>query len=277
MNRRHRPQRLSLLTVLLATVALSAAAFSAAPAGAGGRGVEFDGKRVQVPASWPVYRLAQHPGMCVRLDRRAVYLGTPAAQQRCPATVIGKQRAILVEPERAGARGSALPRAATPGASASAGGAVFTGLGFDACTAPSQKSMSAWRASSPYEAIGVYIGGSNRGCSQPNLTASWVASQTAAGWHLIPTYVGLQAPTSACSSCAKLNSNQATAQGAAAAADAVVQAGALGMGPGSPIYFDMEAYTRTSSATAATLAFLESWTEKLHALGYSSGVYSSSA
>ncbi|MGE0067430.1 MAG: DUF1906 domain-containing protein, partial [Solirubrobacterales bacterium] len=277
MNRRHRPQRLSLLTVLLATVALSAAAFAAAPAGAAARGVEFDGKRVQVPASWPVYRLAQHPGMCVRLDRRAVYLGTPAAQQRCPATVIGKQRAILVEPERAGARSSALPRATTPGASASAGGAVFTGLGFDACTAPSQKSMSAWRASSPYEAIGVYIGGSNRGCSQPNLTASWVATQTAAGWHLIPTYVGLQAPTSACSSCAKLNSNQATAQGAAAAADAVVQAGALGMGPGSPIYFDMEAYTRTSSATAATLAFLESWTEKLHALGYSSGVYSSSA
>ena len=49
------------------------------------------------------------------------------------------------------------------------------------------------------------------------------------------------------------------------------------MGPGSPIYFDMEAYTQTSSATAATLAFLEAWTEKLHSLGYPSGVYSSSA
>jgi hypothetical protein len=48
------------------------------------------------------------------------------------------------------------------------------------------------------------------------------------------------------------------------------------MGPGSPIYFDMESYTRTSSATAATLAFLEAWTEKLHSLGYVSGVYSSS-
>ena len=44
------------------------------------------------------------------------------------------------------------------------------------------------------------------------------------------------------------------------------------MGPGSPIYFDMEAYTRTSSATSATLAFLEAWTEKLHTLGYTSGV-----
>jgi hypothetical protein len=49
------------------------------------------------------------------------------------------------------------------------------------------------------------------------------------------------------------------------------------MGPGSPIYFDMESYSRTSSATAATLAFLEAWTKKLHALGYVSGVYSSSA
>ena len=39
----------------------------------------------------------------------------------------------------------------------------------------------------------------------------------------------------------------------------------------------MESYSRTSSATAATLTFLEAWTSKLHALGYVSGVYSSSA
>jgi hypothetical protein len=216
--------------------------------------------------------------MCVRLDRRAVYLGTPAANQRCPAAAaIGRQRAILVEGRTAArARASALPTPTRPLASASAGGSVFTGLGFDACTAPSSRSMSAW-AESPYRAIGVYIGGLNRGCSQPNLTASWVSAQTAAGWNLIPTYVGLQAPTSACSSCAKISSSQATAQGAAAASDAVAQAAALGMGPGSPIYNDMEAYTQTSSATATTLAFLEAWTEELHSLGYVSGVYSSSA
>ena len=136
--------------------------------------------------------------------------------------------------------------------------------------------MAAW-GDSPYRAIGVYIGGSNRGCSQPNLTSSWVSAQTAAGWHLIPTYVGLQAPTSSCSSCAKLSPSQATAQGEEAAVDAVAQAAAVAIGPGSPIYFDMESYTRTSSATAATLAFLEAWTEKLHSLGYVSGVYSSSA
>lgn len=245
------------------------------------RSVHFDGRAIEVPADWPVYRLKQHPGMCVRLDRRAVYLGTPSAQQRCPSDAIGRRRAILVEPRRSRSpRAPILPSAPQPLARASAAttssGAVFTGLGFDACTAPSSQAMAAWKRS-PYRAVGVYIGGLNRACSQPNLTASWVASQTAAGWYLIPTYVGLQAPTSSCTSCAKLSPSQATAQGAAAAVDAVNDASAVAMGPGSPIYYDMESYTQTSSATAATLAFLEAWTQKLHSLGYLSGVYSSSA
>jgi hypothetical protein len=261
---------LGLPALLLALLLTGAHAPSA---GAASRTVQFDGRSVQVPAGWPVIRLDRQPRTCVRLDRRAVYLGTPSARQNCPAEAIGRRRAILVEPDRAGAAAlRTLPRRAT----ASAGGSVFTGLGFDACTAPSSRSMAAWE-DSPYRAVGVYIGGINRACSQPNLTAEWVAAQTEAGWHLIPTYVGLQAPTSACSSCAKLTSSQATAQGVAAAVDAVEEAGAVAMGPGSPIYFDMESYSQTSSATAATLAFLEAWTEKLHTLGYVSGVYSSSA
>lgn len=263
---------------LLMLALLACAASGLVPAGASARTLHFDGQRVQAPRSWPVYRLSQHPGMCVRLDRRAVYLGTPGANQHCPATaVVGRRRAILVEP-RAAARASrsALPTPAQRIAGASSGGSVFTGLGFDACAAPSSRTMAAW-AASPYRAIGVYIGGTNRGCSQPNLTSSWVGAQTAAGWHLIPTYVGLQAPTSACSSCAKLSASRATAQGEEAAVDAVAQAASVAMGPGSPIYFDMEGYSRTSSSSAATLAFLEAWTEKLHTLGYSSGVYSSGA
>jgi hypothetical protein len=136
--------------------------------------------------------------------------------------------------------------------------------------------MSAWSLS-PYQAIGIYIGGANRACSQPNLTTSWVGTQVSAGWRLIPTYVGLQAPTSSCSSCAKLSSSQATGQGTAAAEDAVADAQSVGIGPGNPIYFDMEAYTRTSSASRATLTFLAAWTAQLHVLGYASGVYSSSA
>ncbi len=258
---------------LAAAVAL---AICATPAAA--RTVEFDGRQVDVPAGWPVHRLAEHPHMCVRLDRRAVYLGTPGASQRCPSHAIGARRAILVDPS-ARSRARAQASAIAPGTTTPVSGSEeFTGLGFDACAAPSSRAMAAWE-SSPYRAVGVYIGGLNRACSQPNLTAAWVGEQVAEGWHLIPTYVGLQAPTSACTTCASLSSGLGTAtkQGAEAARDAVADAQAIGMGPGSPIYFDMEAYTRTASATRATLTFLAAWTEELHLLGYTSGVYSSSA
>jgi hypothetical protein len=251
---------------------------AALPASAGAKTVPFEGQRVAVPQGWPVIRLSEHPRTCVRLDRKAVYLGTPSSAQRCPANAIGRRRAILVDP---GARARAMRVRAQASRVAPAHISVaseYTGLGFDACTTPSSRSMSAW-ASSPYRAIGVYIGGANRGCSQPNLTASWVAEQAAAGWQLIPTYVGLQAPTSSCSSCAKLSSGSgsATLQGSDAATDAVNQARIAGIGEGSPIYFDMESYTRTVSASSATMTFLEAWTTRLHALGYDSGVYSSSA
>jgi hypothetical protein len=253
-----------------AMVAVAALAVLAAPAAAGT--VQFDGRQVHVPAGWSVYRLATHPHICVRLDRRAVYLGTPGPGQRCPSRALGRRRAIVVEPgpsHRAAASAVAPPVPV-------AGGSVYTGLGFDACAAPSSRTMAAW-LTSPYRAIGVYVGGANRACSQPNLTATWVGEQVGAGWHLIPAYVGLQAPTSSCSSCAKLSAGAAGAQGAAAARDAVAKAQAVGIGTGSPIYFDMEAYTRTTSATSATLTFLSAWTTELHNEGYVSGVYSSSA
>jgi hypothetical protein len=252
--------------ILLALAASAAAA----------KTIQFDGRAVRVPAGWPVYRLAEHPRLCVRLDRRAVYLGTPGANQRCPANAIGRRRAILVDP---GTRTRDRAQASVGGVGTTVSGSEeFTGLGFDACSAPSSRTMAAW-AGSPYRAIGVYIGGANRGCSQPNLTATWVGEQVAAGWHLIPTYVGLQAPGSSCTSCAplSLSTSKATTQGTEAAEDAVADAQSVGMGTGSPIYFDMESYTRTTSATAATLSFISAWTARLHALGYVSGVYSSGA
>jgi len=257
-----------------AVVALVLLGLLATPAAA--RTIHFDGRTVDVPAHWPVYRLAEQPRLCVRLDREAIYLGQPGPNQRCPAEAMGRKRAILVEP-RAATRPRAAASAVAPPTSVSSPEA-FTGLGFDACAAPSSRTMTAW-AASPYRGIGVYVGGTNRACSQPNLTSAWVSEQVAAGWHLIPTYVGLQAPTSACSSCAKLSTSlsKAAVQGAEEADDAVEEAAAIGMGPGSPIYFDMEAYTRTTSAAAATLTFLSAWTDQLHALGYVSGVYSSSS
>jgi hypothetical protein len=250
--------------------------------------VHYAGRAVHVPAGFKVIRLAPHSRTCVRLDRRVVYLGAPSKEQSCPAgAVLGKRRAIVAAPrrKRAAAVSQSLvrPRAAHASAvhaprapaTGSVSGSVFTGLGFDTCSAPSTKAMAAW-AESPFRGVGIYIGGENSACSQPNLSASWVSAMTTAGWHLIPTYVGLQAPTSSCSSCAKLTTAAAGTQGMAAAEDAIAEAAAIGIGAGSPIYFDMESYSPTTSATNAVLTFLAAWTEKLHQLGYQSGVYSSS-
>src|SRR5207244_10517170 len=90
-------------------------------------------------------------------------------------------------------------------------------------------------AHSSYQAIGIYIGGSDRACAQPNLTAAWVSQQAAAGWHFIPLYVGPQVSF-------KGEVTNATSQAIGAAQDAVVQARTLGFGAGTPIYCDMAAY-----------------------------------
>jgi hypothetical protein len=151
---------------------------------------------------------------------------------------------------------------------------TYTGLGFDACTAQSLDVMSAWYAASPYKAANIYIGGASRGCSQPNLTADWVRQVIAQGWTLFPTYVGLQASCSDYPN--RIVPAQAAAQGSAAADDAVAQLNALGLGLGNPVYFDMEAFnTGNGTCLSAARAFLGAWTDRLHVLGYVSGIYSS--
>jgi hypothetical protein len=173
---------------------------------------------------------------------------------------------------------TAAPRAGaarSPVGHAAVAGTTFTGYGFDSCSAPSTSALAAWLGKSPFQALGVYIGGANSSCSQANLTPSWVAQVTAAGWDLIPTYVGLQAP-GACSGCQSMSASQATAEGTAAAKNAVADAQALGLGSGTPIYDDMEAYSTTSKNTSMVRNFLAAWTTELHTLGYVSGVYSSS-
>lgn len=143
----------------------------------------------------------------------------------------------------------------------------YLGLGFDACAAPSTAYMNAWLRASPYRAIGIYIGGSDRACAQPNLSPAWIRQQARNGWHFLPLYVGPQA--------AYGELKNPAAQAPAAAADAVQQAQQLGFGPATPIYYDMEAYS--PNARTLALGFLSAWTNALHKLGYSSGVYSSSA
>jgi Domain of unknown function (DUF1906) len=152
---------------------------------------------------------------------------------------------------------------------------TYAGKGFDTCSAPSQSTMNAWRNSSPYLAVGIYISGSSRSCSQPNLTATWVSNQVANGWHLIPIELDYQAP---CGSRApKMSSDPATArtQGAGRASSAVNAAQSLGIPAGSAIYNDIEQYPTNASCRAAVLSYLSGWTDQLHVLGYLSGMYSS--
>ncbi|MGH3659196.1 MAG: DUF1906 domain-containing protein, partial [Micromonosporaceae bacterium] len=153
---------------------------------------------------------------------------------------------------------------------------TYTGPGFDACTARSLSELSAWYSASPYKAVNMYIGGASRGCSQPNLNASWVSSVIAQGWVLIPTYVGLQAPCREYPN--RIDPAQAAAQGTAAADDAIVQLNALGLGIGNPVYFDMEAFSYSDTGCRqAVLDFLDAWTAQLHHRGYVSGIYGSAA
>lgn len=194
----------------------------------------------------------------------------------------GQVRAVLDSAElTADARRTELPAAGAredaPLAAAGPQPGDFLGKGFDACAAPSQAAMDAWLANSPYRAVGVYISGATRACSQPNLTSTWVNNQTGKGWRLIPIDVGRQAPCSAFSN--KMSSDPATArsQGAGAASASVTAAQNLGIPAGSALYSDIEGYPSTASCKAAVMSYLSGWTEQLHAQGYLSGLYSSAS
>jgi hypothetical protein len=149
------------------------------------------------------------------------------------------------------------------------------GLGFDACTAPSVATMTDWLAS-PYRVIGTYLGGVNWACDYGNFDRAWASEVAAEGWQYIPIWVGPQAPCTTIKNATVIDPSNAAAQGSAEAASAVAAAQSFGYGAGSPIYFDMEGYTRSNTACGqAVTTFLGGWTEGLHAAGYLSGVYSS--
>lgn len=220
---------------------------------------------VMITATWGSDPAVIRTALDLRSLRRAML--TTNGHQPAPASLTLRQPARY-------AHETSPESPATPGE-------TYAGLGFDVCTTPSTSAMSAWGASSPYAAIGIYIGGVNAACLGGNLTPSWVSSESAAGWHMIPIYVGLQAPGNGCGcqsiSTALTNGEYATAasEGTAAAQDAVTQAQALGIGTANPIYYDMENYTRSTTTSGAVLAFLQAWTMQLHTSGYLSGVYSS--
>ena len=170
----------------------------------------------------------------------------------------------------------------TPGA--------FTGHGFDQCETQSQAKMDAWLAHSPFRAVGVYISGASRFCrTQKNLTPTWVSTQLAKGWQILAITLG---PQSSCvgrfprygatidPTIVNDSTNgyaAARAQGSAEADSAVAAATALGIVPGSTLWYDLEGWTLSAKngCTEPALAFLSAWTTRVRQLGYMSGVYSS--
>ncbi len=160
----------------------------------------------------------------------------------------------------------------------------FTGYGFDQCHAPDQRSMNRWLTHSPFLAVGIYISGNSRACrDQPNLTPQWISTQLAKGWRLLPITLGPQA------SCQprfpryqddpKINPKRGTDglyqwardQGAAEAAKTVGVAQSLGIAAGSTLWYDLEGFNdNLGDCRESALAFLSTWTDQLHALGYRS-------
>jgi len=164
----------------------------------------------------------------------------------------------------------------------------FTGYGFDQCLAPDQAAMDAWLRSSPFWAVGIYISGDSRACtSQPNLTPTWISTQLRSGWRLLPITLGPQAWCTTrdrylqqvrISPDPAKSYGKARRQGRAEAAKTVARATQLGLAPGSTLWYDLEAFDiAPTDCRESALSFLSAWTNKLHALDFVSGIYSSAA
>lgn len=161
----------------------------------------------------------------------------------------------------------------------------FKGYGFDACVAPSQKVMDAWNLRSPFTAIGIYISGNSRYCSdeyQPNLSRAWVAQNATNGWRFIPIHVGYQAPCfknnpSSRVQKKKMSTTVSTArsQGVSDAKETIAALKKYGFPAGTVSYLDIEWYARTKACDNIVIEFADAWTERLHAEGFKSGLYSS--
>lgn len=175
---------------------------------------------------------------------------------------------------------------ATPMFAMPPGGSTRVSLnrGFDKCQAGTIAQMQLWWDNSPLYETNLYMSGRNRACpSQPfTNNPAWIDAVSAQGWGFIPTIVGYQSPCTASTTTAKFSYDVVVAegQGRGEADIAVADANSIGLTTGSVLYYDMERYDETMSTPGcrtATLAFLKGWTERVHELGYVSGVYGSPA
>lgn len=174
---------------------------------------------------------------------------------------------------------AARPASATPIARSGRGG--WSGLAFDACRAPSQRTMDRWRRSSPFTGVGIYIGGVHRACGQRHLSATWVTRQLRSGWRLLPIWVG---PQASCTGYrhrisprpgAARRYHTARARGRFEARRAARAARTLQVPRGELIFYDIEPFdVHRRDCRGSTLALLDAWTREVRRHGYRSGVYS---
>ena len=184
-------------------------------------------------------------------------------------------------------RGSALAAAALLLASLAVGGSRATSvpahasvgisqrLGFDSCM-PSVDQMRAFWHNTPFSNFGLYVGGADLGCPEPD--ASYVSTVQAMGWQFMPIWVGPQAPCSA--EPVRMSWDAATAyrQGKDEALASYRRLVALGMDTaGTPVVYDLENYdTGNGSCSDAVASFVRGWVEQMHVPpAQKAGVYGS--
>ncbi|WP_327068871.1 glycoside hydrolase domain-containing protein [Kitasatospora sp. NBC_01302] len=108
----------STAVILLATAGLAAAVPGAQAAdAAGSRTVDYQGYQLQVPSTWQVVDLAQNPNACVRFDQNTVYLGSPGADENCPAHISSAlTEALVIQPTPTPVAGQPAAPVVEPGA-----------------------------------------------------------------------------------------------------------------------------------------------------------------
>jgi peptidoglycan hydrolase-like protein with peptidoglycan-binding domain len=149
--------------------------------------------------------------------------------------------------------------------------------------------MDAWWRSSPFTAVGIYVSGDSRACrTQPHLSPTWVATQVARGWRLLPIALGPQASCQPrfpryqddfrISPSAAGGYAVAAGQGAAEADKTAADAASYGIGAGSTLWYDLEGFDLANThCRESALVFVSSWVTRIKQLGYVAGFYSSAS
>src|SRR5215469_2576605 len=83
---------------IAALVLTAGSAPALAQAGSELESISYAGYHFEVPSTWPVFDLSRQPLTCVRFDLHAVYLGAPAANEKCPSWLLGATEALVIGP-----------------------------------------------------------------------------------------------------------------------------------------------------------------------------------